>query len=82
MRGLTRVPASLAPRRYVQISDTEQLLRAIFNCTRNIRLQRVGKYISPIWGKSADCTEHENDVIFFVFLATVFGNLEVWKVKK
>ena len=27
-------------------------------------------------------TEHGNDVIFFLFLATVFGNLEVWKVKK
>ena len=30
------------------------------------------------WGR----TEHGNYVIFFVFLATVFGNLEVWKVKK
>ena len=27
-------------------------------------------------------TEHGIDVIFLVFLATVFGNLEVWKVKK
>ena len=27
--------------------------------------------------KSADRTEHGNDVIFLVFLATVFGNLEV-----
>ena len=27
-------------------------------------------------------TEHGNYVIFFLFLATVFGNLEVWKVKK
>ena len=32
--------------------------------------------------KSADCTEHGNYVIFFLFLATVFGYLEVWKVKK
>ena len=32
--------------------------------------------------KYADRTEHGNDVIFLVFLATVFGNLEVWKVKK
>ena len=32
--------------------------------------------------KSADRTEHGNDVIFLVILATVFGNLEVWKVKK
>ena len=32
--------------------------------------------------KSADCTKHENDVIFFVFLATVFGNLEFLKVQK
>ena len=32
--------------------------------------------------KSADRTEHGNYVIFFVFLATVFGNLEVWKVRK
>ena len=32
--------------------------------------------------KSADRTEHGNDVIFFLFLATVFGNLEVWKLKK
>ena len=32
--------------------------------------------------KSADRTEHGNDVTFLVFLATVFGNLEVWKVRK
>ena len=32
--------------------------------------------------KSADCTKHGNDVIFFVFLAALFGNLEFWKVKK
>ena len=32
--------------------------------------------------KSADRTENGNDVIFFVFLATVFGNVEVWKVRK
>ena len=32
--------------------------------------------------KSADRTEHGNDVIFLVFLATVFGNLEVWRVRK
>ena len=32
--------------------------------------------------KSADRTEHGNYVIFFLSLATVFGNLEVWKVKK
>ena len=32
--------------------------------------------------KSADRTEHGNYVIFLVFLATVFGNLEVWKVRK
>ena len=38
---------------------------------------------TDIYGrKSADRTEHGNDVIFLVFLATVFGNLEVWKVKK
>ena len=37
----------------------------------------------PTFGrKSADRTEHGNYVIFFPFLATVFGNLEVWKVKK
>ena len=32
--------------------------------------------------KSADRTEHGNDVIFVVCLASVFGNLKVWKVKK
>ena len=32
--------------------------------------------------KSADRTKHENYVIFFAFLAIVFGKLEVWKVKK
>ena len=32
--------------------------------------------------KSADRTKHENYVVFFAFLAIVFGKLEVWKVKK
>ena len=32
--------------------------------------------------ESADRTEHGNDVIFLVFLAIVFSNLEVWKVRK
>ena len=32
--------------------------------------------------KSADCTKLGNDVIFFDFLAALFGNLEFWKVKK
>ena len=39
-------------------------------------------YCIPYGRKSADCTKHENDVILFVFLATVFGNLEFLKVQK
>ena len=44
----------------------------------------VTKYLTAhLYGrKSADRTEHGNDVIFLIFLATVFGNLEVWKVRK
>ena len=40
-------------------------------------------YSLPTYGWNfSGRTEHGNDVIFFLFLATVFGNLEVWKVKK
>ena len=40
-------------------------------------------HLNHIYGWNlSGCTEHGNGVIFFVFLVTVFGNLEVWKVKK
>ena len=45
-----------------------------------LNCQNFWAHFSTYGRKSADCTKHENDVIFFVFLATVFGNLEVWKV--
>ena len=46
-----------------------------------LSMKGVGEVI--LYGrKSVDRTEHGNDVIFFLFLATVFGNLEVWKVIK
>ena len=45
---------------------------------KNIHLENF----QPYGRKSADRTEHGNYVIFFVFLATVFGNLEAWKVRE
>ena len=36
----------------------------------------------PYGRKSADRTEHGNDVIFFLSLAIVFGNLEIWLIRK
>ena len=42
----------------------------------------MATYMAIYGRKSADRTEHGNNVIFLVFLATVFGNLEVWKVWK
>ena len=47
------------------------------------RLVNLYGNVWPVYGrKSADRTEHGNDVIFSVFLATVFGKLEVRKVRK
>ena len=42
----------------------------------------ANQHHSPYGRKSADRTEHGNYVIFLVFLATDFGNLEVLKVRK
>ena len=57
-------------------------------CRRNCVFYELGVLKKPfisstIYGrKFADRTKHEDNVIFFVFLATVFGNLEVCNVKK
>ena len=45
-------------------------------------LQSIYTYIYIYGRKSADRTEHGNYVILIVFLAIVFGNLEVWNIRK
>ena len=68
----------------LQVWRSSALHGQCISCTLHFAVcsLQVGTMCNTYGRKSADCTKHENYVIFFVFFATVFGNLEVWKVKK